>query len=137
VATRAASTLTIVAIFLLGASLHGKGEVTVGNIVTFSGFAMTLIGRLEQFAGFISALFFQTPSLRDFFSVLDTPSALKESPDTPRLPVVSGEVVFEDVAFGYSAAHTARLEFPRASRQHHGPGRADGRRQDHGLEPSV
>jgi glucan exporter ATP-binding protein len=107
VATRAASTLTIVAIFLLGASLHGKGEVTVGNIVTFSGFAMTLIGRLEQFAGFISALFFQTPSLRDFFSVLDTPSALKESPDTPRLPAVSGEVVFEDVAFGYSAAHPA------------------------------
>jgi glucan exporter ATP-binding protein len=107
VATRAASTLTIVAIFLLGASLHGKGEVTVGNIVTFSGFAMTLIGRLEQFAGFISALFFQTPALRDFFSVLDTPSALKEAPDTPGLPAVSGEVVFDNVAFGYSAAHPA------------------------------
>ena len=107
VATRAASTLTIVAIFLLGASLHGKGEVTVGNIVTFSGFAMTLIGRLEQFAGFISALFFQTPSLRDFFSVLDTPSALKEDPNTPQLPKVTGEVVFENVAFGYSAAHPA------------------------------
>jgi len=107
VATRAASTLTIVAIFLLGASLHGKGEVTVGNIVTFSGFAMTLIGRLEQFAGFISALFFQTPALRDFFSVLDTPSALKEAPNTPQLGAVSGEVVFENVGFGYSAAHPA------------------------------
>jgi glucan exporter ATP-binding protein len=107
VATRAASTLTIVAIFLLGASLHGKGEVTVGNIVTFSGFAMTLIGRLEQFAGFISALFFQTPSLRDFFSILDTPSALKEDSNMPQLPKVAGEVVFENVAFGYSAAHPA------------------------------
>ena len=68
VATRAASTLTIVGIFLLGASLNGKGEVTVGNIVTFSGFAMTLIGRLEQLSGFISALFFQIPSLREFFA---------------------------------------------------------------------
>ncbi len=107
VATRAASTLTVVAIFLLGASLNGRGEVTVGNIVTFSGFAMTLIGRLEQFAGFISALFFQTPSLKDFFAVLDTPSALKESPNTPPLPRVRGEVVFENVSFGYSDAHPA------------------------------
>jgi ATP-binding cassette subfamily B protein len=107
VATRAASTLTIVAIFLLGASLNGKGEVTVGNIVTFSGFAMTLIGRLEQLAGFISALFFQTPALRDFFSVLDTPSALKELPNTPALPRVAGEVVFENVSFAYSEARPA------------------------------
>jgi ATP-binding cassette subfamily B protein len=107
VATRAASTLTVVAIFLLGASLNGRGVVTVGNIVTFSGFAMTLIGRLEQFAGFISALFFQTPSLKDFFAVLDTPSALKESPNTPPLPRVRGEVVFENVSFAYSDAHPA------------------------------
>jgi ATP-binding cassette subfamily B protein len=107
VATRAASTLTIVGIFLLGATLHGKGEVSVGNIVTFSGFAMTLIGRLEQFAGFISGLFFQVPSLREFFAVLDTPSALKEAPNTPPLPEVRGEVRFENVSFAYTKAHPA------------------------------
>ena len=75
--------------------------------MTFSGFAMTLIGRLEQFAGFISTMFFQTPALRDFFSVLDTPSVLKESPDTPDLPRVVGDVVFENVSFGYSDARPA------------------------------
>jgi glucan exporter ATP-binding protein len=107
VGTRAASTLTVVAIFLLGVSLNGKGEVTVGNIVTFSGFAMTLIGRLEQFAGFISALFFQIPALREFFAVLDTPSAPVESPDTPAMPRVTGEVVFENVSFAYGKAHPA------------------------------
>jgi glucan exporter ATP-binding protein len=107
VATRATSTLTIVAIFLLGASLNGRGEVTVGNIVTFAGFALTLIGRLEQFTNFISALFLQTPSLRDFFAVLDTPSALEELPNAPALPRVAGEVVFEDVSFAYGGAHPA------------------------------
>jgi ATP-binding cassette, subfamily B, beta-glucan exporter len=107
VATRSASTLTMVAIFLLGASLNGRGEVTVGNIVTFAGFALTLIGRLEQFASFISALFFQTPSLRDFFAVLDTPSALEDSPNAPSLPRVAGEVVFENVSFAYNQAHPA------------------------------
>jgi glucan exporter ATP-binding protein len=106
-ATRAASTLTIVAIFLLGASLNSKGEVTVGAIVTFSGFAMTLIGRLEQFAGFISTLFFQAPSLKDFFAVLDTPSTLKELPNTATLPRVVGDVVFENVSFAYSDARPA------------------------------
>ena len=107
VATRSASTLTVVAIFLLGAALNGSGEVTVGAIVTFSGFAMTLIARLEQFASFISTLFFQTPSLKEFFAILDTPSALTEKPGTPALPRVVGDVVFDNVSFGYSEAHPA------------------------------
>jgi ATP-binding cassette subfamily B protein len=117
VATRAASTLTVVAIFLLGASLNSKGEVTVGEIVTFSGFAMTLIGRLEQFAGFISTLFFQTPALKDFFGVLDTPSALEDAPGTPELPRVVGDVVFDNVSFSYNDSHAAlhRLSFRAAA----------------------
>ena len=61
VANRAASTLTIVAIFALGAALNSRGEVSVGAIVSFVGFAMMLVGRLEQLANFISGLFFQTP----------------------------------------------------------------------------
>ena len=107
VANRTASTLTIVAIFALGASLNGSGEVSVGTIVSFVGFANLLIGRLEQFASFISGLFFQTPSLRDFFAVLDTPPAIREVPGMPELGTVRGEVVFEDVSFGYDAAHPA------------------------------
>ncbi len=81
--------------------------------MTFSGFAMTLIGRLEQFAGFISNLFFQTPALRDFFAVLDTPSVLKEAPNTPAMPRVAGDVAFENVSFAYNDAHPAlhRLSF--------------------------
>jgi len=119
VATRSASTLTIVAIFLLGASLNGKGEVTVGNIVTFSGFAMTLIGRLEQFAGFISGMFFQSPALRDFFTVLDTPSPLEEPGVKRDLGTVRGEVVFDQVSFGYpagkSALHSLSFRVPAGS----------------------
>ena len=119
VATRSASSLTIVGIFLLGASLNATGEVSVGNIVTFSGFAMTLIGRLEQFSGFISALFFQTPALKDFFAVLDTPSALDEPPTKPALPQVSGDVAFEHVSFAYnnsgSALHDLSFRVPAGS----------------------
>lgn len=101
---RAASTLTIVAIFALGASLHAKGEVTVGAIVSFVGFSMMLIGRLEQFASFISGLFFQSQSLRDFFGVLDQTPAVRDDPDAPALPSpVRGEVEFQQVGFSYDS----------------------------------
>jgi ATP-binding cassette subfamily B protein len=62
---------------------------------------MMLIGRLEQLAGFISALFQQTPSLRDFFDILDLPLAEGERAGKPLLQVTRGEVVFENVSFRY------------------------------------
>jgi glucan exporter ATP-binding protein len=107
VANRASSTLTIVAIFALGTQLNSRGEVSVGGIVTFVGFALMLIGRLEQFASFISGLFFQTHSLSDFFAVLDTREVLHDRPGAPDLPNVRGDVAFENVSFGYEVTHPA------------------------------
>ncbi|HXS73775.1 MAG TPA: glucan ABC transporter ATP-binding protein/ permease [Rhodanobacteraceae bacterium] len=102
--TRAASTLTVVAIFALGTALHEHGKITVGGIVSFVGFSLMLIGRLEQFASFISNLFFQSQSLDDFFKVLDTEPTIKVQPDAPMLPRVRGEVLFEHVSFGYNGS---------------------------------
>jgi ATP-binding cassette subfamily B protein len=101
VATRAASTLTVVAIFAMGAMLHAKGQISIGGIVSFVGFSLMLIGRLEQFASFISNLFFQSQSLRDFFEVMDVKPAMASTPDAAPLPRVQGEVVFEHVDFSY------------------------------------
>ncbi|HEX7817672.1 glucan ABC transporter ATP-binding protein/ permease [Dyella sp.] len=107
VLNRAASTLTIVAIFALGSSLHKQGEISVGGIVSFVGFSMLLIGRLEQFAAFISTLFFQTQSLDDFFAVLDERPAIVDRPGAPALQPVRGEVTFEQVSFGYDPVQPA------------------------------
>ena len=83
--------------------LHGRGEISVGGIVSFVGFALMMIGRMEQLAGFISELFFQAPSLANFFEVLDTRSHLPELAGAAELRNVRGAVAFEDVAFGYEA----------------------------------
>ena len=107
VLNRAVSTLTVVAIFALGAALHARGEITVGGIVSFVGFSLMLIGRLEQFASFISGLFFQTDSLRRFFDVLDLKPAIDERADAVELGRARGEVVFEDVGFGYDPEQPA------------------------------
>jgi ATP-binding cassette subfamily B protein len=107
VLNRAASTLTIVAIFALGATLHARGEISVGGIVSFVGFSIMLIGRLEQFATFISGLFFQTKSLEDYFFVLDQHPTIVQTPDAIVLPRVRGEVVFDQVSFGYDPVQPA------------------------------
>jgi ATP-binding cassette subfamily B protein len=107
VANRTASTLTVVAIFALGSALNGHGEVSVGTIVSFVGFAMLLIGRLDQLSNFISGLFFQAPALEDFFDVLDTPAAIRAGGGLPQLGEVSGAVAFENVSFGYKSGKLA------------------------------
>ena len=105
VANRAASTLTVIGLFALGVRLHAQGEISVGAIVSFVGFALMMIGRMEQLAGFISDMFYQAPALANFFEILDTRSGLHELPGAPDLHEVRGAVAFEHVWFGYDPAH--------------------------------
>jgi len=101
VMTRAASTLTVITIFVLGTTLHLRGQATVGEIVSFMGFATMLIARLEGAVGFVSHMVFQAPALEQFFAVLDAHSSVPEKPNALSLGRVTGEVRFEHVAFAY------------------------------------
>ncbi|WP_431280553.1 glucan ABC transporter ATP-binding protein/ permease [Humitalea sp. 24SJ18S-53] len=101
VLTRSASTLCVIAIFVLGTVLHLRGEATVGEIVSFMGMATLLIGRLESAVAFLSSLVFQLPSLEEMFGILDAKSSVAESPDAMDLPTAVGAVAFEGVGFGY------------------------------------
>lgn len=101
VMTRAAATLTVIAIFVIGTILHLRGQASVGEIVAFMGFATMLIARLEGAVGFVSHMLFQAPALEQFFAVLDSRSSVPEKPDALSLPRVQGEVRFEQVCFAY------------------------------------
>ena len=101
VLTRASSTLAVISIVVIGTMLHIQGKATVGEIVSFMGFATLLIGRMESAVQFASRLFFQLPVLEDFFGVLDAKSSVPERPDAATLVAPQGEVVFEGVSFAY------------------------------------
>lgn len=101
VVTSAASTITIITIFMIGTILHLEGAASIGAIVSFMGFATLLIGRLTGAMGFISRLFLQMPTLIDFFAVLDAENTIHERRAARRLRVTRGEVRFEDVSFEY------------------------------------
>jgi glucan exporter ATP-binding protein len=101
VMTRASSTLTVITIVIVGTWLHVNGLASVGEIVSFMGFAMLLIGRLETAAAFVSSLFFKLPALEDFFNVLDARTSVPEKEGAHALWAPRGEVRFEDVSFAY------------------------------------
>ena len=101
VMTRAASTITVIAIVVTGMVLHVQGLASVGEIVSFMGFATLLITRLDGAMMFCARLFAEVPGLRAFFEVLDAQSTVPEKPGAPALAVGAGEVRFEDVGFAY------------------------------------
>jgi glucan exporter ATP-binding protein len=111
VMTRAASTLTVISIFVLGTWLYTRGEATVGQIVSFMGFAAMMISRMDQASGFVSRVFFQMPALADFFRVMDHQSTVPDRADARDIGRAKGEVDFEDVNFSYDGLRPALQHF--------------------------
>lgn len=107
VATRASATLTVLSIFVVGTWLLMQGQTTVGEIVTFMGFATMLVGRLEQIVSFVNFIFMQGPKMRDFFEVLDTLPTVRDPADARDAGRLEGAVAFEDVTFSYDGKRSA------------------------------
>ncbi|HUB45004.1 MAG TPA: glucan ABC transporter ATP-binding protein/ permease [Acetobacteraceae bacterium] len=101
VMTRAGNTISVIAIVTIGTWLHMNGEASLGQIVSFMGIAMLLLGRLETAGAFVSSLFFKLPQIEQFFAVLDARSLVPEAPNAREMWVPRGEVRFEDVSFAY------------------------------------
>ena len=98
---RAAATIAMVAVFAMGALLAGRGELTVGEIVSFVGFANLLIAKLDQISGFVTAVHRNAPKLHGYFALVDEPDGIAERKDARPLPPLKGEVRYEDVSFRF------------------------------------
>lgn len=101
VLTRASATITMVAVFAVGALLAKQGDVSVGEIVSFVGFATLLIGKLDQLSSFVARIFNQAPILSSFFGLMDAAVGMEEKPDAKELELMGGAVRFEDVNFRF------------------------------------
>ena len=110
VMTRAACTITVIAIVVYGTVLHLRGQASVGEIVSFMGLATLLINRLDSAMIFLARLFSEVPGLNAFFAVLDAQSTVPEKPNAPALSVQRGEVAFEQVGFRYPSGERVLSE---------------------------
>ena len=101
VLTRTAATITMVAVFAIGAILAQRGEVTVGQIVAFVGFANLLISKLDLLSGFVGRISLQAPTLVNFFELLDTSGSTLEKPGAIALENVHGRVQFGNATYRF------------------------------------
>jgi len=107
VLTRAATTLTLLVILVVGTYLKLIGLASVGQIVSFMSIASLLITRLEQVVGFANRLFTDAPKLAEFFSVFDTVPAVRNRPNAIDPGRLRGLVEFKDVSFSYDGKRAA------------------------------
>ena len=106
---RMASTISMMVILVIGTVLVQRGELRVGEVVAFIGFANLLIGRLDQMKAFATQIFEARAKLEDFFVLEDSVREREEPADAGEMGDVKGKVEFRNVHF----------EFPNTSQGIH------------------
>lgn len=107
--TRSATTLTVLGMLLLGLWLFSQGRISIGEIVTFVGFAGLIIGRLEQSVSFANRLSVEAPKLREFFEVLQAKPQVTEAHDAIDPGKVNGAVEFKNVCYAYRGTEASAV----------------------------
>src|SRR5499427_3818143 len=107
VVTRSSTTLTLLAILILGVWFYLRELTTVGEIVMFMSFATLLIGKLEQAVHFANRMVMDAPRLKEFFEVLDTEPAVRDRSDAVDPSRLRGQVEFYEVSFSYDGKRPA------------------------------
>ncbi|MBP2562665.1 ATP-binding cassette subfamily B protein [Neorhizobium galegae] len=100
---RTASTVSMGVILVIGTLLVQRGEIRVGDVVAFIGFANLLIGRLDLLRQFATQIFEARAKLEDFFLLEDSVEERAEPADAADLGEVRGDVEFRDVSFGFAS----------------------------------
>ncbi|QLF68718.1 glucan ABC transporter ATP-binding protein/ permease [Peteryoungia desertarenae] len=99
---RIASTLSMLIILVIGTLLVQAGELRVGEVIAFTGFAGLLISRLDQMIGFVNQIFEARSKLEDFYNLEDAVQEREEAQGAIELSDVKGDVEFSGVSFDFA-----------------------------------
>ncbi|ALE03704.1 glucan ABC transporter ATP-binding protein/ permease [Bartonella ancashensis] len=98
---RMASTISIVCVLLLGAFFVIKGQLRVGEVVSFVGFSQLMISRLDQISGFINLAVSSQAKLQDFFDMENSTAQINEPKNLPDLKNAKGSIQFDHVTYKF------------------------------------
>lgn len=98
---RMAATISMTTILIIGTLLVRKGQLTVGDIVAFVGFASIMIGRLDQVRGFATQIFEARAKLDEFFIIYDEARTAQRGDHELEIPCASGRIEFQNVSFQF------------------------------------
>ena len=99
---RLSSTISLMVVLLIGALLVSRGELRIGDIVAFTGFATLLISRLDQVSAFVNQVFDARVKLEEFYKLEDAAAAAQEPAGLRELEHVTGHVRFQEVDFQFA-----------------------------------
>ena len=137
---RLASTISMMAVLLIGAYLVTKGQLRIGDIIAFTGFATLLISRLDQMTAFVNQIFEARAKLEDFYRLEDSfVEAARAGRRLRELGDVTGHIRFEDVGFAFpnSGDGVSDVSFEVQGRPDGRHRRPDRRRQDDADQPAA
>lgn len=100
---RTASTVSMMVILIIGTILVQQGELRVGDVIAFIGFANLLIGRLDQMRQFATQIFEARAKLEEFFILEDSVQEREEPAGMAELTNVRGTVEFRNVCFDFAS----------------------------------
>ncbi len=96
-----------VATILLGGYLVLNGKTSIGTVVAFISYMGGLFGPVQGLTGTYQTLRKSSVYLKSIFEILEAPDPLQDSIDAISCEMISGDVSFEDVTFGYGGAAPA------------------------------
>ncbi len=81
-----------------------QGQLTAGGLVAYLVYTMMVATPIATLAGLYARFQGAIGATERLFDLLDTEPDIVSVPGAPKLPAVTGEVVFEDVSFAYTTA---------------------------------
>nr|WP_210274521.1 glucan ABC transporter ATP-binding protein/ permease [Rhizobium leguminosarum] len=98
---RMASTIAMMVVLIIGTMLVQAGQLRVGEVIAFIGFANLLIGRLDLMRQFATQIFEARSKLEEFYALEDSVREREEPAGNGEIKDVKGAIEFRDVSFGF------------------------------------
>ena len=98
---RLSSTISMMVVLMIGAYLVTRGELKIGEVIAFTGFATLLVARLDQVSAFVNQISEARAKLEEFYKMEDSAVDEAEPEGLSDLGPVVGHIRFENVSFEF------------------------------------
>jgi ATP-binding cassette, subfamily B, bacterial len=95
-----------VVVLLVGIGFSASFGLTFAGLIVFAGMVPTMFGAAQRVMGAYTTYQSVAPNAASTYELLDTEPSVRESADAVALGEVHGNLVFDDVAFGYTPDQT-------------------------------
>ncbi len=94
--------LSTVVVLLVGIAFSASFGLTLAGLIVFTGMVPTMFGAAQRVMGAYTTYHSVAPNAASTYELLDTQPSVRDSADAAVLGEVHGNLMFEDVTFGYA-----------------------------------